>query len=132
MGLYCLQSPRTNSQQRSSKLEKNTAPGEEYVALRRVSSLSGLVIEDFKESVIYCNNTIKDVIKTMPTFISDNPPSTESLFTIAFHNIQSLNAHFTNMQANKSILKSQCICLAETWLQLNIPTNHLLLPNFTF
>ena len=127
MGLY-----RSQGYSAVVNLKKIFAPGQAYVALSRVSFLSGLVIEDFKESVIYCNKDINNVLSTMPPFISDNLSSTSPWFTIAFHNIQSLDAHFKEMQANNSLLKSQCICLAETWLQPNSPTQHLLLNNFTF
>ena len=53
-------------------------------------------------------------------------------FILAYHNIQSLNSHFKDLQGNKLLLDSDCICLTETWLQPDSPLSPFSLEEFTF
>ncbi|KAI2646624.1 ATP-dependent DNA helicase PIF1 [Labeo rohita] len=102
-------------------LTKIFTAGQAYVALSRVRSLSGLIIEDFKESAIFCNKKIEDSF-------------TESLgrLKIALLNVQSLKAHFQDVLAHKVLMNADCICLTETWLNADEKAQELQIPEFVF
>ena len=103
------------------------------VALSRVKSLSGLIIEDFKESAIFSNEKIEEAINTMPAFILEDTIFTKpSKFTIVLHNVQSLNAHFLDLKAHKRLIGADCICLTETWLSSDNADNAPQLAGFLF
>ena len=53
-------------------------------------------------------------------------------FIVAYHNIQSLSAHFLDLEANKLLLNADCICLTETWLKPDSPLAPFSLEQFTF
>lgn len=101
-------------------LAKIFAPGQAYVALSRVKTLTGLMIEDFKESAIFCDNKIDLAMESMPRFSFGETLASDvnPLCTVALHNVQSLNAHILDIQAHKALMKADCICLTETWLNV--------------
>ena len=46
------------------------AAGMAYVALSRVTSLEGIVIKNFDEDKIYCNEQISEALSRMPPFLT--------------------------------------------------------------
>ncbi|XP_073714001.1 uncharacterized protein [Misgurnus anguillicaudatus] len=102
-------------------LNKIFTAGQAYVALSRVRSLSGLIIEDFKESVIFCNENIELSLKDMTKINLDKYSFSKSfgMFRIALLNVQSLKAHFQDVLSHTVLINADCICLTETWLNVN-------------
>ncbi|XP_073694460.1 uncharacterized protein [Garra rufa] len=112
-------------------LDKIFAPGQAYVALSRVRTLEGLIINNFKESAIYCNEKIESAMKNMPRLTLENQSfmKTPGMFTIALHNVQSLPAHVQDMQVHGQLMNADCICLTETWLKVD---EDIQIPGFVF
>ncbi len=99
-------------------LDKTFASGQAYVSLSRVTSLEGLVIEDFDEKYIYCNEAVADALNTMPRFIDEEYiGSTPGNMTIMMHNIQGLQPHYMDLKCNNDMMKAEFICLTETWTE---------------
>ena len=98
---------------------KNTfLSGQAYVSLSRVTSLSGLVIENFDPKHIHCDPAIKECLSNMNSFLDINELNNDLEFKccIMLHNIQGLKEHYADLQSNKLFLKSDFICLTETWI----------------
>ncbi|XP_071958642.1 uncharacterized protein [Antedon mediterranea] len=98
---------------------KNTfAPGQAYVALSRVTSISGLTIEHVNPNLIYCDPNIKEYLNKMNSYIQCEKAvnGSGSKFSIMLHNIQGLKHHFADLQCNDLFMNSSIICLTETWL----------------
>ncbi|XP_071965922.1 uncharacterized protein [Antedon mediterranea] len=98
---------------------KNTfAPGQAYVALSRVTSISGLTIEHLNPNLIYCDPNIKKCLNNMDSYVQceNQGHDSDSKFSIMLHNIQGLKQHFADLQCNDLFMNSSIICLTETWL----------------
>nr|XP_055075157.1 uncharacterized protein LOC129454640 [Misgurnus anguillicaudatus] len=115
-------------------LNKIFAPGQAYVALSRVRTIDGLIIQNFKESAIYCNDKIEHAMKNMLKFPlkRESFTNTPGIFRIALHNVQSLKAHIKDIQAHRPLLDTDCICLTETWLKAEEKEDSVQIPGFTF
>ncbi|XP_048257841.1 uncharacterized protein LOC125383536 [Haliotis rufescens] len=81
-------------------LGKIFAAGQAYVALSRVSSLGGLIIENFKESVIYCSEKVEAAVSSMPKFMNANQKLHDGHATCTFimQNIEGLQSHIQDLQ----------------------------------
>ncbi|CAC5421936.1 unnamed protein product [Mytilus coruscus] len=95
-------------------------PGQFYVAVSRVTKLSGLFFLKFDENCISCNN---DVTKEIQKMISEQPldllplwTPDHSMVTIAHLNINSLVTHIKDLKADLILCTSDIICITETWL----------------
>ncbi|XP_056093733.1 uncharacterized protein LOC130072579 [Rhinichthys klamathensis goyatoka] len=112
-------------------LDKIFTSGQAYVALSRVRTLNGLIIQNFKESVIYCNDQIDLAMKNIPKFPLESHTfsKTPGIFTIALQNVQSLQAHVQDIQAHRQLMNADCICLTETWLKVE---DQVQIPGFIF
>ena len=89
-----------------------------YVALSRVTSMAGLVIKDFDEKHIYCNEQICKALKQMPQFLTvESQPILQNEMVVVLHNVQGLIPHINDIRANTDISTANFICLTETWLE---------------
>ena len=116
-------------------LKKIFAAGQAYVALSRVRDYSGLIIQDFKETAIYCKPNIKDAIAAMPPFLVPNievnnfttPP-----FNVFLMNVQSLTRHVTDLALCTQHLQLNCIAVTETWLPAGSSLETVRLDGYAF
>lgn len=51
-----------------------------YVALSRVTSLEGLVIQDYNQEKNYCNEEVTEALQRMPQFLSMKPSDQRTSF----------------------------------------------------
>ncbi|XP_075334585.1 uncharacterized protein LOC142395729 [Odontesthes bonariensis] len=101
-------------------LNKIFAPGQAYVALSRVRSLSGLTIQDFDAKRIYCKDDITVAIQSMTPLLMCGPTPLSgfdtSAFTVFLMNVQSLNRHVKDLAFCTQQWKPNCIAVTETWI----------------
>ncbi|XP_046381067.2 uncharacterized protein LOC124152241 [Haliotis rufescens] len=114
-------------------LGKIFAAGQAYVALSRVSSLGGLIIENFKESVIYSREKVEAAVSSMPKFMNANQKTYDGHATCTFimQNIEGLQSHIQDLQNDRRVLEADFICLTETWLSDTHPLDEPKLDGFT-
>ncbi|CAG2208314.1 unnamed protein product [Mytilus edulis] len=96
------------------------AAGMAYVALSRVKSLEGLVIQDLNADKIYCTEQISTALQRMPKYLvqrQDELNLKQNQLRILLHNIQGLIPHIEDLQANSDIQNVKFICLTETWME---------------
>ncbi|XP_044221305.1 uncharacterized protein LOC122991901 isoform X4 [Thunnus albacares] len=115
-------------------LKKVFAPGQAYVALSRVRALSGLIIRDFTEKAIYCKDTIKEAMDSMPPFLIEQPkPSINAhSFSVYLLNVQSLSRHLSDLVSCTQHLQPHCIAVTETWLTAQTSLNSVQMCGYTF
>ncbi|XP_073681681.1 uncharacterized protein [Garra rufa] len=113
-------------------MKKIFAPGQAYVALSRVTSLDGLIIEDFKEKAIFAKDNIDQALQSMPPFIV--PCETTETFTykMMLHNVEGLIPHILDIRQDKRYFEADMICVTETWLKPNYVENAVSLAGYYF
>ena len=93
-----------------------------YVALSRVTSLSGLYLKDFNGKYIYCDKYIDTELQKMHQIILKDTlpllhhPST--FINIIYHNVQGLSSKFRDIISNTQMMLADCICISESWLTI--------------
>lgn len=105
-----------------------------YVACSRVTTINGLFfIGIFEppnsiENAIELNNEIS-LLRTSKLLIPvfNNMISKSNSLKLLFHNIQSINAHFTDIQSDQNQMNMDLIFLVETW---SLSGDDLKIPNF--
>lgn len=112
--------------------KKVFAAGQAYVALSRVKTLSGLIIRDFKESAIYCNDTIKEALDSMPQFLIDQPSLNTHTFSVYLMNVQNLSRHLCHLVSCTQHLQLNCIAVTETWLKVQSTSDCIDIDGYVF
>ncbi len=113
-------------------MKKIFAPGQAYVALSRVTSLDGLIIQDFKEKAIFAKDNIKEALQTMPPFIASCETTETFKFKIMLHNVEGLIPHISDIRQDKRYFEGDMICVTETWLKPNYVENAVSLDGYIF
>ena len=110
-------------------LTKTFAAGQAYVSLSRVTSLSGLIIEDFDEKYIHCDESVAQSLNEMSelSLIDERYPEKSSCTTIILHNVQGLKNHFMDLKGQPEMKKSD---FTETWVNLDDEIVELNLEDF--
>ncbi|VDI59074.1 Hypothetical predicted protein [Mytilus galloprovincialis] len=114
--------------------------GQSYVALSRVTSNKGLFISEMNnESLsakIYADPDIEAGLASMQLFSMRTASAPvvnilkEHQMTIAYHNIQGLVPHISDLKVNSEMVRADFICLTETWLTSN--DQYVKLDNYGF
>ncbi|XP_062414952.1 uncharacterized protein LOC134107225 [Pungitius pungitius] len=101
-------------------------PGMAYVAISRVTSLSGLHMLDLDESKIYANREITGALETMrqvnlddmmPLLCMTQTLSRRDTLTIVHHNTEGLPSHINDIRSHHELCLADVLCLTETHLQ---------------
>ena len=101
-------------------------PGMAYVALSRVTSLSGLYLLDMDEKKIYANPEITAALQTMrQADVDDMMPllgvreaaSRPDTLTMVHHNTEGLPSHIRDIQSHHELCLADVLCLTESHLQ---------------
>lgn len=108
-----------------------------YVALSRVTALSGLYLRNFDETKI---SVSADVAKEMNRLRSTSLQtscvpqltSTPNNFSVAFHNARSLHKNIAHFKSDNNLLKADIICICETRLSKKDQDSSIFLPSHKF
>ncbi len=91
-----------------------------------MTSLDGLIIEDFKEKAIFAKDNVEQALQNMPPFIL--PCETTEAFTykIILHNVEGLIPHILDIRQDNRYFEADMICVTETWLKPNDVQNDVI------
>ena len=106
-----------------------------YVAISRVTNLSGLYLQDYDAKKIYCNDAVTHHLSKM--LQSDLSVANQVLnmnqrqhFIIIHHNVQSLAKHADDIKCDFEMRKAHVIAVSETWLTTNHDKTQYELPGY--
>ncbi|XP_025757730.1 uncharacterized protein LOC102081688 isoform X2 [Oreochromis niloticus] len=114
-------------------------PGMAYVAVSRVTSLSGLYLLDMEEKKIFTNPEITAALENMrQANLDDMMPllhvrqtlSRSEVFTIVHHNTEGLPAHINDIKSHHELCLADVLCLTETHLRGSFVAESLHLENY--
>ena len=95
-------------------MKKIWEPGQAYVALSRVTSLSGLFIHNYDPTLIFRDETIHRELATLPRLLIEESDSAKPA-AIVVHNVQGLLNKLTDIAVTYGN-NAAILCLTETWL----------------
>ncbi|XP_013855916.1 ATP-dependent DNA helicase PIF1 [Austrofundulus limnaeus] len=107
-------------------LKKMFEPGMAYVALSRVTSLSGLYLLELDETKLYANTEVTAALQTMrqasvedmmPLLLLRETVSRPDTLTIVHHNAEGLPSHISDLKSHHELCLADVLCLTETHLQ---------------
>ena len=96
--------------------------GQAYVALSRVTSLSGLYIINYDPNLIYNNAEIDKALKQMQNFTvqQQNIQLPNNALTAMHHNVQGLRSKLLDINSNDQVHGNDVFMVTETWLKPEI------------
>uniref|UniRef100_A0A669C7Z1 ATP-dependent DNA helicase n=1 Tax=Oreochromis niloticus TaxID=8128 RepID=A0A669C7Z1_ORENI len=115
-------------------------PGMAYVALSRVTSLSGLYLQDLDENKIYANPEVTAALQTMrqasveemmPLLQVRETASKPDTLTLIHHNTEGLPSHISDIKSHHEMCLADVLCLTESHLQGSFVADSLHLDGYT-
>ncbi|CAJ1080787.1 uncharacterized protein LOC117832690 isoform X2 [Xyrichtys novacula] len=115
-------------------------PGMAYVAISRVTSLSGLHMLDLDESKIHANPAVTVSLETMtqanfdhlmPFLQIQHSLSRQDTVSIIHHNTEGLPAHVNDIKSHHELCLADVLCLTETHLQGSFVADSLQFEGYT-
>jgi exonuclease III len=108
--------------------------GQSYVALSRVTSLSGLFLLNYNPSLIYCHKEIQKSLMSMTQLETKClPPEVAAdmiMSTCVHHNVQGLKSKMDDIRMNEKICGRDIIMITESWLTDTISDTDVQLENY--
>ena len=107
-----------------------------YVMLSRVCALWQIfILKEFNEAKMYPNvNALKELDRLDKISLNENPTEWEKddcdTLKITSLNCRSLKKHYEDILCDAAMLKSDIICLQETWIENDDTTEDLNIPNY--
>ena len=93
-----------------------------YVVLSRITNIKQLYLKEFDQKKIYCNKVAKREAKRLRARAINKQETVwdqdrQHFVKISSLNARSLQQHYKDMQTDELIMKSDIICIQETWLE---------------
>ena len=116
-------------------METLFSSGQAYVLLGRVQSLGQIYLTSCEEKIIKTNKAALGEADRLSTSATNLKPSNwqqtlAACIKIVAFNIRSLQKHISDIQNNNILLKSDFLCISETWLRANNREKDLEIPGF--
>lgn len=107
-----------------------------YVALSRVTNLTGLKLINLNEHKIHVDKAVHNEMKRLRNVKAQISNITQlhtlqNALVIVFHNARSLHKNIKSLQTNINMTNADVICIAETRLQSNDNSDDYHIQNFT-